>query len=142
MRELKFRAWDKKNKKMIGEQAIIFHKHGSTNLSITFEGLVRKDFSCCAGSDDVDFVGGTEFELMQFTGLKDKEGTEIYEGDIVKVGTWGNFEVKYGEHSYEGYYGAYGFYLSEEDDFFISELKRCKVVGNKFENPELLEESK
>lgn len=64
--------------------------------------------------------------LMQFTGLKDKNGVEIYEGDIIKNG-FGVEEVKY----LDGMYPCFFDY-----DIFIGE--NCEVIGNIYENPELL----
>ena len=66
MREIRFRAWDKKEKKMCGWFDYPLY---SDALSI----IVRNN-----GQDSSDFI------LMQYTGLHDKQGKEIYEGDIVR----------------------------------------------------------
>ena len=78
-------------------------------------------------------------ELQQFTGLKDKNGKEIYEGDIVD---WPNYEGKL-LYLVEFSEGRFGLNLSNDGfGFTIKISEECEVIGNKFENPELLEEKK
>jgi uncharacterized phage protein (TIGR01671 family) len=88
-----------------------------------------------------------EFPLMQYTGLKDKDGKEIYEGDIVE-----SFRFDDPEFRSEVFYknGAFG-YKSYVWEVFISfasnenykwrddKSENIKVIGNIYENPELLE---
>ena len=132
-REIKFRAWDKANKEMQPVEAIYFNQKSSKNIII----------------DDEWFSFG-EVILMQYTGLKDKNGKEIYEGDIVLVATYSYEEplldttctIEYNPH-----YLIYEFVEIEETgerysmldirDNFKSELE---VIGNIYENPELLKE--
>lgn len=113
MREIKFRAWDKKNKKMLIDFISIF------NDTCEFD----------AHCDEEDL------ELMQYTGLKDKngKGKEIYEGDLVKSDEW-VFEVVWDEA------GAWKYELRSNNwsPKMGVVLTIAEVIGNIYENPELL----
>lgn len=67
----------------------------------------------------------------QYTGLKDENEREIYEGDIVKHAIWGDV--------YEVIFEDGGFYVLSSYDFQTINEYPLEVVGNVFENPELLE---
>ena len=80
------------------------------------------------------FLDDEYFEVMQFTGLKDKNGKEIFEGDIVD---WPNYE---GVQLYivEFKEGRFGLNLSRGGFGLTNPIcSDCEVIGNKFENPEL-----
>jgi len=98
MREIKFRIWDKKTKQIF--------EVGLWNIS--------------------EYVFSSTYILMQYTGLKDVHGKEIYEGDIVIEG----YKGKYG--TYEVKWNVKGFNLGSEDG------DEYEVIGNIYENPELL----
>jgi uncharacterized phage protein (TIGR01671 family) len=72
--------------------------------------------------------------LMQSTGLKDKNGVEIFEGDIVAI--------KYSEsgyHYYEKIVFENGTFTAGDEDWLYNIKYYCVVCGNIYENPELLE---
>ena len=79
---------------------------------------------------------GVDYPLMQFTGLTDKNGKEIYEGDICKIPSqW--FHNTPEDHVYEieFYNGSFGKF---NDGDWTVEPEDHEVIGNIYENPELL----
>ena len=130
----KYRAWHKTWEEMGKVKRIRFDDDGNAN-NVLFKG---KEFGVNAKID--------EFELMQSTGLKDKNGKEIFEGDIVTDGEFARI-VQY--HQTLGFYmfdeeGNERFFSDsatledfEEDAKIVSEI--LEIIGNVYENPELLE---
>lgn len=135
MRDIKFRVWDKETKHMhiCGEDV---------HDTITFEDETNKAYyynlqnGCGSLREDSDYI------LMQYTGLKDKNGKEIYEGDIIKICAEGLGGEAIGKTVYDEYDLA--FVLKNE----VEELSEClwyaeqqlEVIGNIYDNPELLRE--
>ena len=83
--------------------------------------------------------------LMQFTGLKDKSGREIYDGDIIKTPNGFVGKITHGTHSYKSKTDRYectGWLFERISDghieFMDSEIAAGVVVGNIHENPQLL----
>ena len=128
MREIKFRAWDKRSESMVSPDQV-------------------SDERIPVENTDVGFKLKTKFELMQFTGLKDKNGKEIYEGDILYM------KEKNFRFNCEGRvlvcWNNCEFYAKKidgevrEDDESLGNYNfkssfDIEVIGNKFENPELL----
>lgn len=111
MRELKFRAWDGVEGKMAKLLVLAFI---DGRAICDYEGMPMK-------------VKMDELIIEQFTGLKDKNGKEIYEGDIVHEAysekKWKDYKVKF-----------------ERGEFNVSHAAMCfvSVIGNIHENPELL----
>ncbi|MDU4728109.1 YopX family protein [Clostridium sp.] len=139
MRENKFKIWDKTRNKMLTsncgaflltqEGNAVFHQNGNNPLEALIEQI--------------------DYEVLMYTGLKDKNGTEIYEGDIIRTHEnriqkviWHNngFKLEYKfKRSYRG-----ESYWETRKDIELSETNNkrwgIKVIGNIYENPELLKE--
>ena len=143
MKEIKFRVWDKVNKKY-WENIFQAYAGNLHELSLSLSGRLKYRTIQGTGFTDEGFVPETvnmhttideslfkdRFILQQFTGLQDKNEKEIYEGDIVKCFRYWNNPEEYT--------------VVIEDirklplNIFGSELVSREVVGNIFENPELL----
>lgn len=133
MRNIKFRAWDKE-KSTWYEPIHEAYKGNLFELLVSFKGdLVTSTISGLQH----DSMFPNRFELMQYTGLKDKNGVEIYEGDIVKCTQRG--ESKNGVVNFKK-----GMFNWEYDVGAISWLHKAnkdwngEVIGNIYENPDLL----
>jgi uncharacterized phage protein (TIGR01671 family) len=113
-RILKFRAWDKAKKEWI------------------------TDWQDTIYPEIYGFDGGNLFDVMQFTGLHDKNGKEIYEGDVVEINDGNDTYIR--EVKWEK--GGYTFDIWEDFAPLISdEALTLEVIGNRFEHPDLLEKS-
>lgn len=135
MREVKFQAWDNVENKMYctGEESDI-HFYFDSN-GIKAERIFNELIDSADGNRGV--YGNSELLehliYRQYTGLKDKSGNEIYDGDIVHmVGAWGFISrtVRFEKGT---------FHFGYIDDG-MCDHEEMIVVGNIYENPELLEE--
>ena len=136
----KFRAWHYEHKEMV----YFDNKKASNDIYIA--------------SNILKLMADNSPFLMQYTGLKDIDGVEIYEGDIVQIvqyesrydGTFDEFRSKV--IFINGYFGylQYEEHLGEKTDYYLSSVCTedgidhkgshfCNVIGNVYENPELLE---
>jgi len=80
----------------------------------------------------------TEYHVMQFTGLKDKNDKEIYEGDLIKLGEIYGNKIIYVEWNND----LACYTMNGKASFDICESHHGEIVGNIYENPELLEDKK
>ena len=124
----KFRAWLKKEQKMDNE---IDH--------ISW----LEDELYCIGDGITYMVLAEDLVLMQSTGLKDKNGKEIFEGDVV------DYKGRKAVIKWHGSYASFIYRFVDELNkrsaewyqLYLAYLK-CEVIGNIYENPELLEDCK
>lgn len=131
----RYRAWDKENDRMI------YPINNDVYFNLTDDGISIEDLALEPYDGVFPLLDSV---LMQSTGLNDKNGVEIFEGDVVKVSNHpfqkkedspgieidGNYFINWSEHSLTWLAG----------DLLLYQLKPyIEVIGNRFENPELLE---
>jgi uncharacterized phage protein (TIGR01671 family) len=128
VREIKFRVWDKTNKRMgLIINIDYFHELSGILLYRLFYYDLDEDVEDWANN----CITGDEGILMQYTGLKDKNGKEIYEGDLM---THPDFKVKdVGSVTF-----LKGCFLLSGWDCVRTDFSKGEVIGNIYENPELL----
>lgn len=123
----RYRAWDKHEQKMFtNDELIIWNGNVYANDSKKLTCNNLKGWSI-----DDDY-------LMQSTGLKDKNGKEIFEGDIVKMSKDVYSEPTYYEVA-KHYGGAYRLESKQHGCELWLRHTDCEVVGNVYENKELLD---
>lgn len=159
MREIKFRAWDKDTKHMVYSDG-----RDSKERPMDYDFEVNREGVQCWWSEDYDDKFGYPAtncgyldNIMQYTGLKDKNGREIYEGDILR-----GFKYPYLSDENHNYFAevywcdnvhAFGIYAIKDPNTKVrgisagfTELMEdwnrddWEVIGNIYENPELIGE--
>ncbi|MGE6894450.1 YopX family protein [Priestia flexa] len=144
MREIKFRAWDKEYNFMIEPDDIAPHNREI----ITGEGNVmefEERHSYLGTTTEWDEISDKRI-LMQYTGLKDKNGKEIYEGDLITIDNpFIAHEKAIGVATIVFSYDYVGGWVAKSKGAHMNIGTRThmiSVVGNIYENPNLMEESK
>lgn len=133
MREIKFRIFDNENKKFVSDnhqnRYVLYLDGDVSSIHVVGEKL------------DVMFYNKDTFTVLQYTGMKDCNGKDIYEGDILKSEKYGHiYHVKW-----DDYYLCFSLdlYCSGEltRGFFFKDIGNAcqfETIGNIYENPELL----
>jgi uncharacterized phage protein (TIGR01671 family) len=147
MREIKFRAWSKSENLMGEVTGFRFSKSQYPCVDVRFKqnGKIINERYCFGQEDGCDSV-----ILMQFTGLYDKNGTEIYEGDIVELtntykgmNTKSIVEIDFIDFTFAGKwaeeYSPSGYMYNPLGSYNFP-IVTIEVIGNIYENPELLKE--
>jgi uncharacterized phage protein (TIGR01671 family) len=144
MRELKFRIWDKQNKKWL-ENSSSLHCYSNwticpfTNKLVDYVGTFGEDDRCIPSPAEDYYFEGTKliqeqrYVIQQYTGLKDSKGVEIYEGDILTC--------KYADQEVTeaiSYSEEYAAFTHGEHALWRGWLGEAEIIGNIFENPELI----
>jgi len=129
MREIKFRAWDRMRNRMLYP----------TEISFNYDGKIDVWY----GIDIDEKIRTTQEFIMQYTELKDKNGKEIYCGDIVQYGLRRSV-IEFIENGYKAVSRIQRRNQGKRDWFKQEGIKDdiwsdCEIIGNIYENPELLE---
>jgi uncharacterized phage protein (TIGR01671 family) len=122
MREIKYRTWDKQENRWADHN----------------QQLSEVPVSASVNPPSILTIGDNRYDLMLFTGLRDKNGKEIYEGDIIIGDSYGEYPliIKW-DDEYSGFY-CHDPKGDEEDHLNMKEAVNGKVIGNIYENRELL----
>jgi|SRR6187551_2445373 len=150
MRNIKFRFWFPLSKKMIPEdQSNNYYQY---RYFLTLDGDLVEHFLGGVGTSESEHIyPKDEYHLMQFTGLLDKNGKEIYEGDIVTYRYLSGFACEDDDYKEQGVLmkpavvefnnGKY-FPIEQydycDDGFYASRWFDFEVIGNIYQNPELI----
>ena len=132
MREIKFRAWDKKHNRMKSVEELDFAYYAT--IPKAPQGMITDIW--LNGESKSYFP--SEIELLEYTGLKDKNDEEIYESDIL---TWPNAAIPDKEIVFFED-GAFCVHSLDGCKHFLGKDKLnicCEKIGNIYENPDLLE---
>ena len=136
MHDIKFRAWDKQTKRLFQVQTLQFYGANNTVDACWTNGV---DFDGESTLGEPELNNLHDLVLMQYTGMKDVKGAEIYEGDVLFHPLQGRRKVYY---PYSERVASYG--LRDIDSGFGSTLQDShavwEVIGNVYENKELSEE--
>ena len=142
-RTIKFRAWHKVEKKLCPIDVLTTKGAFLIGVANGPDELTNGGKMIIISPKDGRFCMNEDIELMQFTGLHDKNGREIYEGDIVRFEAWEQFHDIMRIDTVAVEYREYGFtpfiwHTAVGDGWYNYEIENPEVIGNIWQNPELL----
>ena len=139
MRKIKFRAWDEGSNRMIFQHDM----NCVTENKEYYFSLYEESVELLHYDEDYSAYVKCNAELMQYIGLKDSNKNEIYKGDIVKIEDYFGDDI-IGRVIYDETTAGYVFHKGNERNYFQMTLDLESyvyyVIGNIYENTELLEE--
>ena len=130
---MKFRAWNKESKCMIVDSPI--------SMASIMRDYIRKAYNI-----NQELIG-KEYIIMQFTGLSDKNGIEIYEGDVISMDIWNGGDNIEEESETDVFFGVVEWdntracYIISGDEIQLMDDEdyiTLEIFGNIYENPNLL----
>lgn len=128
MREIKFRAWN-------GIQMLTSNIGG---WFVEFDGDIRHNIG---NPTEGDSLTSRDVKLMQYTGLKDANGVEIYEGDILGAAVFNASIVNAQVGFANGCFILTPLQGERWSEDLCSQNESCSIIGNIYENPELIADS-
>lgn len=131
----KFRAWDKEENLWIKVASLVFDEEGE----MWYLGPIMDDFNPVYYENEL----GKTWEIMQSTGLKDKNGVEIFEADVLKNTRNGKIRRVHWNPSCASFHlSKHGIEESKVEYWSLSNPQwSYEIIGNIYENPELLEQA-
>ncbi|WP_373786679.1 YopX family protein [Jeotgalibaca porci] len=131
MRDIKFRAWDEESKRMFQVQALQFYGENNTVDACWTNGV---DFDGKSTLGEPELNNLHNLVLMQYTGMKDINGVEIYEGDILQSEHYFKYKVVFKGDCWR----CESLKNSRFKNRFIG--RDLTVIGNIYQNKDLLED--
>ena len=127
MNDICFRVWDKEKKIMRYQVGLLIEVEDDSRWCSTYVAIGEAN-----PNENATLLNESKVEVMGYTGLHDKNGTRIFKSDILKHEIWGNSEIIWEHGMFRG--------VGSEHDITLADhqLQRSRVIGNRYQNPNLL----